>query len=358
MTPRPEIQAFLAELREKLAEDPAVQERILAETKDHLAEAVERLEASVVPAAEAERQAIDKFGSPLEIARSYVVEQERHGEERRVWPLTKWRMIAAAAALVVLGIIGTAVFRHITVELTRVIETDIQKAFTATRHFRVFDRSGVERGSGTLVQAFRADGSVAKSSSGNISLPGRQPEPVQIRTIDDRVADVYALVLPEQQMISSHRIPRQDEPGRFYWDAGPPEHCSILLSALESDPEAERNNILGYDVLRHDYGGWSNVFFEVWIAPELDCYELRSTAWRVDPETGERHVAATNDVVTVDEGEPDGGNFALPANYTESQPSEFGKVAKRMVGTSNWQFSQQLRALPDHQYYSLRRIAR
>ena len=357
MTPRSEIQAFLAELREKLQEDLVIRDRILAETENHLGEAVEHLEASGVSPAEAERQAIGKFGTPSEIARSYAAEREKQGE-RSLWPLTRWRMIAAAAVLVVLGFIGSAVLERDTVEQIQITETHIQKAFTATRHFRVFDRSGVERGSGTLVQDFRSDGSVAKSSSGNISLPGHQPEPVQLKTIDDRAADVYALVLPEHHLISSHRIPRKDEPGGFLWHIAPPKHCSILLSALETDPETESNNILGYEVLRHDYGGWSNVFFEVWIAPELDCYELRSTAWRVDAETGRRHIAATNDVVTVNEGEPDGGSFALPGSYKESQPSEFGKVAEKMVGSSDWKFSQLVKLLPDHQYQHLRRSVR
>ncbi len=354
MTPRLDIQDFLAELRDRLSGDPAVRDRVLAEAEDHLRAAVEQLKASGVPETEAEQQATGKFGTPSEIALSHSAEQERREDEKVPLP-TRWRMIAATGALVTLGFVAYAVlWERNGVDGTQNEAARVQKAFTATRHFRIFDRNGVERGAATVVEVFRSDGSKAKASRGQIAGPSRQPEQVQIRTIDDQAADVYAVVLPEHRLISSHRIPQEDEAGGSMWSETAPARCLILLSAFEADPETEHNNILGYEVLKHKYGGWSDASYEVWVAPELDCYELRSTIWRVDGETGVRYVGAVNDVVTVTEGEPDGENFALPERYRETQPSELGKIAKKMVGSSGWNFSQEVLVLPDVQYHSLR----
>ncbi len=272
--------------------------------------------------------------------------------------LAGWRTIAAAGALVALGFVAYAVsWEHNEVDGTQNTANRVQKAFTATRHLEIFDANGVERGAGTVVDDFRSDGSKAKWSRGQVAGPRRQAKRIQFRTVDDRAADVYAAVLPEHNLISSHRLPQENEPGAYLWSVTAPQRCSILLSALEAGPETERNNVLGYEVLKHTYG-WAGASLEVWVAPELDCYELRSTLWRVDAETGVKYVAATNDVVTVTEGEPRGDGFALPEDYTETQPSELAKVAKKMVETSGWTFSQAMFVLPDEQYHSLRGTAR
>ncbi len=271
---------------------------------------------------------------------------------------TRWRMIATAGALVALGFVAYAVlWERDGVDGTQDTAHWVQKAFTATRHLKIFDKNGVERGAGTVVDNFRGDGSKAKWSRGQVAGPSRQPERVQFRTVDDRAADVYAAVLPEHHLISSHRLPQEDEPGAFMWSVAAPRRCSILLSALEAEPETERNNILGYEVLKHSYG-WSGASFEVWVAPELDCYELRSTLWRVDARTDVKYVGAVNDVVTVTEGEPDGDGFSLPHDYTETRPSELARVAKKMVETSGWTFSRAMFVLPDDQYHNLRGTAR
>ena len=112
MTPDLSIEAFLAQLRKKLQGDPIVLERILAETEDHLGEAVEQLQASGLPPAEAERQAIAKFGSPSEIARSYLTEPDRQEKRRFRFALTRWRTLAAAGALVLLVFLGRAVWEY------------------------------------------------------------------------------------------------------------------------------------------------------------------------------------------------------------------------------------------------------
>ncbi len=358
MTPHFDIDAFLAELRERLPGDAGVRDRIVAEAEDHLGEAVERLQAGGIAAAEAERQAIAKFGTPSEIAQSYSAQQEQR-EEGRVRLFAGWRALAAAVGLVILGFVGRTMWKDGAADVTQRTENrlQIQKAFTATRHLKIFDISGVERGAGTVVDDFRGDGSKAKWSRGQVAGPSRQPERVQFRTVDDRVADVYAAVLPGHRLISSHRLPQEDEPGAYLWSVTAPKRCSILLSALEADKETARDNILGYEVLKHNYG-WAGTSLEAWVAPELDCYELRSTVWRVDAETGVKYVGAVNDVVTVTEGEPEGNGFALPEDYRETRPSELARVAKKMVETSGWAFSQAMFVLPDEQYHSLRGTTR
>ena len=354
MTPDLSIEAFLAQLREKLQGDPIVLERILAETEDHLGEAVEQLQASSLPPAEAERQAIAKFGSPSEIARSYLTEPDRQEKRRFRFALTRWRTLAAAGALVLLVFLGRAVWEYKTGGRTQITENKVQKAFTATRHHKIFDRSGVERGSGTIVEVFRSDGSKASSSRGHIAVPGRQPDQLDARVIDNRAADLWAMVLPHRRLISSHPIPQKDDPEGYIWRETAPRRCAILLSALEADPEIERNNILGYEVLKHGYSSGLGFFVDAWVAPELDCYELRSTLRRVDPETGLRYVRSTIDVVTVIEGAPTRESFALPEGYKETQPSELLRISRNLLGPLGWDGPEDYFVSRDQRYHALR----
>lgn len=333
MTADSNVQSFLVELRERLRADPAVRDRILSETEDHLAEAIERLEKQGVPAADAVRQAIARYGSPAQIADAYAAEPARQQEGDRRFMVTRWKAFAAVAALVALVIVGSLAWDDATVSPTPVAETQVQKPFTATSHMKFFDESGVERSSGTVVMYFRSDGSKATSGNGYVAVSGRSSQRFRSRSVVDRAANIHATVLPDYNLISTTRIPRRGDPEFFRWNISAPKHCSILMSALEADPETERNNILGYEVLKHDYARGHHTFHEVWVAPELDCYELRSSVWELDLETGERkHLISTRDVVSVTEGEPAGDRFQLPESFEEAPPSRMIRASRDAWG--------------------------
>jgi hypothetical protein len=357
MTGYPNIQAFLAELREKLEVDPAVLDRILAETEDHLGEAVEQLRSSGLTPEDAEWQALEKLGSASEIARSYFTEsQQQQGRWR--FALTRWRTLAAVAALVGLVFLGRAAWEYGTVGGSPAAESNVQKAFTTNSHIKFFDATGMERGSGAAVMVYRSDGSKAFSTSGYVAVPGSQPQRHRTRTVEDRVANVRADALLDYNLISSQRLPQKGDPEFHRWSIPAAKHCSILLSALEADPETERNSILGYDVLKHDYAQGPGHFKEVWVAPELDCYELRSTVWEAEPETfAKKHISSTTDVVSVAEGEPAADHFRLPEGLEEVPPSELWRVSLNLMGPLAPDIPKDAFAERDQVYNRLRRTA-
>ena len=65
------IERYLEELARRLEVEPARREAIIAESADHLRASVEALIMHGTPAADAERGAIARFGSPAEVAAAF-----------------------------------------------------------------------------------------------------------------------------------------------------------------------------------------------------------------------------------------------------------------------------------------------
>jgi hypothetical protein len=64
--------SYLRALRAALRVSPATAERILAEVEDHLRQATEEEMAAGAAPEEAERRAVERFGTPEEVARSFA----------------------------------------------------------------------------------------------------------------------------------------------------------------------------------------------------------------------------------------------------------------------------------------------
>jgi hypothetical protein len=139
------------------------------------------------------------------------------------------------------------------------------------------------------------------------------------------------MILPEQRLVSSLPIPDKVIRGtRNYSES---KRCSYLLEALDGDPESEHAGMLGYEVRKHTFGAnWSN---EVWVAPDLDCYEMRSTAWRAAAGATQRRIALSTETVFVTEGEPLSEYFALPAGFREGPPFEIFRAASKPNGVAS-----------------------
>jgi hypothetical protein len=97
----PAIEAFLAELREALQEGPERRSRILAETEDHIEQAILRLQSKGLSLDESANQAIAAFGPAGEIARRFAEQRPRRKEEEMRIAFNRW-----AAAMAVLGLLA------------------------------------------------------------------------------------------------------------------------------------------------------------------------------------------------------------------------------------------------------------
>ena len=174
---------------------------------------------------------------------------------------------------------------------------------------------------------------LAKNRPPQVAVPGRDPVHIEQKTVDDRSLNRFAIVAPGAGLISSHPIPKGPDGYRWPWATTAPERCSWLLAALESDADVERNNILGYDVIKHDYGDdQRGRFIEVWVAPALDCYELRKVGRLGHPDPSRRPVEMTWDAVSVVEGDPDPEAFSIPEGLNECPPSEIWARAMERMG--------------------------
>jgi hypothetical protein len=100
------LAAVLAELARELAPDLPGRERILAEVADHLSQSVEALRRDGLSAAEAEREAVARFGDPSELAVLLRSLASERGYGRDL-PLSRWQLAASWAALAA-GLVAVA----------------------------------------------------------------------------------------------------------------------------------------------------------------------------------------------------------------------------------------------------------
>ena len=329
MSKRQAIRAYLDELAKALEAGSPERDRILAEAEDHLVETVERLRADGISPDEAARVALARFGSPREVAARFVMERKVIDRGMRNWQLVG----PIGAAVLVLIAAGVLLVGNRGSEREAIGDrgqNPKSKAFTAVKVLTVYNESGEIGSFRTQIEAFRSDGSkfsMSPTRNGGVASRPRSPE---LRFIEDRTQRLTAMLLPEQRLVSS--LPFPDTATRA-WSYPEPRMCSFLLEALDSDPESERAVMLGYEVRKHTFGaGGSN---EVWVAPDLDCYEMRSTIWRTDPDSHERRVVGESETVFVAKGEPPSEYFALPAGFRECPPSEIFRAASKPNGVAS-----------------------
>ena len=206
---------------------------------------------------------------------------------------------------------------------------DSQAAFTA-RTLTIYsnpDGSEVMRESG--VEAYKSDGSWATKLQRHVQIPGRPAESHKIRTIMDLSARQRVMVDPFTE--SKFTMALSDEEVRHLRT----KHDCLSTrenQSIELNPHQE--TILGYRVVKKIKttsidGGLSR--YEEWVAPELNCFTLRSIDRDVtDPNAPV--IRSQLEAVEITPGEPDGGMFETPAGFTERSPGDIEREFARRKG--------------------------
>lgn len=326
MSEYPAIRDYLYELARVLEAGPTERERILAEAEDHLVEAANQLRAVSTTWEDAERAAIERFGSAGEIATRY--EDER---KLRVGQSQKWRWFAAPAAAVSLLLAAAAILltNHAAEEPPAGARgaAPKEREFTAVKLATVYNELGEVHSITARVEAFRADGSRFFMSPPQNDGVAQRPRSQDLRYVEDRTKRLSAMILPGERMVSSFSVPETESWGtRSYPE---PKLCSYLLEALDSDPPSERAVMRGYEVRKHTFGADGS--HEVWVAPELDCYEMSSTQWRLDVNRRKSRIAMVAEAVFIREGDPPAEYFDVPADFRECPPSELMQTAEKSL---------------------------
>jgi hypothetical protein len=329
---------------------PTERERILAEAEDHLVEAVERLRAEGIAGDEAARIAVARFGWPGEVASRFAM--ERSSGEGRLGR-GRWIALSIAASLLVLIAAGVVLIGQRGSQREPVAERGERrkfKSFTAVKVLTAYSESGEIRSLRTKVEASRSDGSKSSLSPSQNGGAAEQPRFPELRSVEDRTKRISAMILPEQLLVSSRPIPETAIRGPRSFSES--QRCSFLLEALDSDPRSERAVMLGYEVRKQTFG--SEGRHEIWVAPALDCYEMRSTTWWDAAGTRPRRIALATETVFVAEGEPPGEHFDIPAGFRECPPSEIFQTAWAGMNNRTAEYDSQFYRHADEQYYRIR----
>lgn len=350
MNEYPVIRAYLDDLAKALAKRSGMCDRIIAEAEDHLLATAERLCAGGMPECEAERTAVALFGSPSEVAARWAIGRDVFSRRKDQW---RWATVTISAALLLVAAGVLLIGGRGSGERT----TDVRepghgaKALTAVKIETFYNESGGIQLVMTRTEAFRPDGARYSISRSQNSGQRWRASSLDLLSIWDPTKRVTAMVLPEQRLVSSLPMP----PIRA-WSASAPRTCSYLLEALDLDTKSERAVMLGYEVRKHTFGPEGSN--EVWVAPDLDCYEMRSTDWRIDPVSGKRNAARVAEVQYVREGDPPGEYFEIPAGFRECPPSEIFRTATRAIdpdgGNAAGEDTRQMFPRADEQYYRIR----
>jgi hypothetical protein len=101
MTTSQPIDVFLDDLYRRLRGNPRTARRLLAEAEAHLRDSAAALQATGMDAASAEREAVDRFGTPAEIAA-----QSAGAVSRRLGALARAGVLLGGIGLVAVGVSG------------------------------------------------------------------------------------------------------------------------------------------------------------------------------------------------------------------------------------------------------------
>ena len=231
----------------------------------------------------------------------------------------------------VLAIAGTfALGAAISAVNTARLKTDNSRSAFTARTLTIYnnpDGSEVVRESG--VEAYRSDGSWASNFQRRVQIPGRPAESHEVRYILDLPARRRVTIFPFAESKSTMALP--DEWARHFSTRhdclGTTERQSIELSPSPG-------TILGYRVVKkietRPIDG-ELMRFELWVAPELNCYQLRSIDRDVTDPTAPV-IRTQLEVVEIIPGEPDGDLFDIPAGLTERSPEDVEREIARREG--------------------------
>lgn len=342
----PAIRAYLDELAKALAARSPECHRMLTEAEDHLLDAAAQMRTEGMPPDEAERAAAGRFGTPSEVAARWATGRDFAPDRK-----TRWRSTALPVTAALLLMVAAILFVGVRGPGERMAAVappgGAAKAFTAVKVETLYNESGEIRLAITRTEVFRSDGSSYSTSRSRNGGQTEWPPLLQLTSISDPTKRVTAMLLPGQGLVSSLPLPAPRK-----WSTPSPRMCSYLLDALDRDPNSGRAEILGYEVRQHTFGPEGTQ--EVWVAPDLDCYEMRVTNWHADRATGKRYAALVSEVVFVAEGEPPVEYFDMPAGFRECPPSEILRSVRKAMDHRTAENNSQFYQRADEQYYRVR----
>ena len=213
---------------------------------------------------------------------------------------------------------------------TACLKTDNSRSAFTARTLTIYNNpDGSEVGRESGVEAYRSDGSWASNLHRHLQIPGRPAESHEVRYILDLPARRRVTIVPFAESKSTMALP--DEWGRplstRHDCLSTTEHQSIELSPSPG-------TILGYRVVkkidtRPIDGALSR--YEEWVAPGLNCYQLRAVDIDVTDPTAPV-IRTQREVVEIIPGEPDGDLFDIPAGLTERPPEDVEREIARRRG--------------------------
>ena len=220
------------------------------------------------------------------------------------------------------------------VNTARLKADNSQSAFTA-RTLTIYsnpDGSEVMRESG--VEAYKSDGSWAINLQRHVQIPGRPAESHEIRKILDLPARRNVRIVPFAESMST--VALSDEEAQHLNTRHARHDCLSTAEhqSIELSPSPE--TILGYKAVKKIETPPTPIDgrltrFEDWVAPELNCYLLRSA--NIDVTDPTAPVMRTQlEVVEIIPGEPDGDMFDIPAGLTERSPEDIEREIARRKG--------------------------
>ena len=151
-----------------------------------------------------------------------------------------------------------------------------------------------------------------------------EPDLVESLRVSDVSARVHFTAFPEIHVVSS--MPMSEKEAAIAatpLDASGPQTCHTENqggdgAAVVAVPEPE--TLLGYQVVKRTYSSEGPTgtmhLLESWVAPALNCYQLREVV------TLNGSVTKRTTVVSFTTGEPESTHFEFPGEYQESQPSD------------------------------------
>lgn len=223
-------------------------------------------------------------------------------------------------------------------------------AFTAKIEARSYDPDGDLTATTLSAAAFRGDGASVDLRE---AVDG---SPVNNRVILDPDAGVRTAVDSFTKSITTYPL----HPARKRaLQMKPSASCeSTLPGEMLESPRAVSENMLGRRVLRAvtretlNFGGGRSevVQRELLLAPELDCFPLR-TVVTVSRSDGTRLGSTITEVTSVTLGEPDPLLFEIPEDYVERAPSAVFAERARLEGRDCQNCGETANAL-DQAYYS------
>ncbi len=182
-------------------------------------------------------------------------------------------------------------------------------ALTVTVQESILDKTGGIRRTETLLFAKRSDGSSVKARS--VPMPGARGPAEQRLVLDlSSAEEVFVDGLTE----SITTIPLSTDMVKHY---SKQPQCKGLADPAET--------ILGYEtvkVVKHYSGGPAEtVRIESWLAPALDCFELKTVYSHGSADPSSFFAVNTREAIQVTLGEPEAGLFEKPTGYIERAPS-------------------------------------